>query len=138
LPGSAVHALGLRLRAPPDVPPADNHAHLNAHPVEIRDLPRHEVHGVGIDPMAALAFERLAAELQKDSAVHRTFAGHGHYSPRENRVNLRTFTFSPILLIVSFRMSCTVMVWSLINGCCKRETSCGLASTSSGISVEST
>ena len=91
--GRPVHAGGFRLAASPDVAAADYDAQLDSQVVGLHYLGGHEVDGGWIDAVPADALEGLPAQLQEDSAV--LDVGHRCYSPRENRVNLPTLTFSP-------------------------------------------
>ena len=74
--GRAVHPARARGDAPEDVAAADHHRRLCAHRLDFADLVR-DLRGHGrIDPVALVAHERFAGQLEKDAFVRNGGIGH--------------------------------------------------------------
>src|SRR5207245_4244063 len=115
-----LHAAVGGVDATEDVPPADDHRDLDAHPGDLRDLGGDVRDHPRIDPERLVASKDFSADLQQDALVRRL--AHSS-SPSWYRVKRRTVMFSPILAIFCLMRSAILRLGSLMKSCSIRHVS---------------
>ena len=126
--GRAVESAPAGGHAPEDVAAADHDPDVHTELVDGADLGRDRADDIEVDPILALAEQRLPAQLEEDSAVLRTLAGAvrggGDWSQASltsKRAKRRTTMFSWSREMVSLTTSSIGVLLSRTHGCFIRQ-----------------
>lgn len=115
--GGPLHAARTGGQAAEDIAAADDNGHFDVHRDDVGNFFCQPFENRGLNAIALLTGQHFSADFQQDAAV----VGRTHAWPSWNRVNRRTFMFSPILAICCASRSLMTTDGSLMKACSSKQ-----------------